>query len=90
MTAQYRSKVFKTGNSAAVRQPKDVAFALGTELTIERKGNVVTIRPSDDAEAALANNRALAEEILAIWADAPFREVEKRQQPIAPFRRGLI
>ena len=66
------------------------AFAFGTEVTIERRGDTVTIRPVVDAEAALANNRALVEEIRAIWADAPYREVEKRQAPIAPYRRGLI
>lgn len=90
MTTQYKSKVFKAGNSAAVRLPRDVAFALGTELTIERCGDTVTIRPVNDAEAALANNRALVEELRAIWADAPHREVEVRQAPIAPFRHGLI
>lgn len=39
------SKTFRSGNSQAVRLPKEVAFPDGTELTIERSGDVVTLRP---------------------------------------------
>lgn len=90
MTAQYKGKVFKAGNSATVRLPKNIAFALGTEVTIERTGDTITVKPAVNREIALANNRALAEEIRAIWADMPDRTVEKRQAPVAPYRPGLI
>lgn len=90
MTVQHKGKVFKAGNSAAVRLPKDVAFALGTDITIERQGDTVTIKPSVDKEAIRRGYQELAEELKAIWADYPNREVEKRQQPIAPYRRGLV
>lgn len=90
MTIQHKSKVFKAGNSAAVRLPKDVAFALGTDITIERQGDTVMIKPAEDQEAIRRGFQELANELEAIWADAPFREVETRQQPIAPYRRGLI
>ena len=44
MTA-YEGKVFKSGNSAAVRLPKDVAFALGTSVAIEREGECGPMLP---------------------------------------------
>jgi len=40
-----RTKTFKSGNSLAVRLPKDIAFPLGTEVEIIREGDVVTLRP---------------------------------------------
>ena len=90
MNAIATGKVFKSGNSAAVRLPKEIAFELGTPVTIERRGEEVIIRPKQDAEAIRRDLLELAEELRAIWADAPYREVEKRQQPIAPERPGLI
>ena len=39
------TKTFKSGNSEAVRLPKDLAFGIGTELVLEKSGEVVTIRP---------------------------------------------
>lgn len=39
------SRVFRSGNSEAVRMPKDVAFGRDMEVTIERNGDVVTITP---------------------------------------------
>lgn len=40
------SKVFRSGNSQAVRLPKEVAFPDNVEVTIERSGDVLTIRPT--------------------------------------------
>ena len=91
MTAQYKGKVFKAGNSAGVRLPKDIAFALGTEITIERRGDTITVKPAVDREAALANNRALVEEIRAIWdrhGGAP-PVPQEREADIFPDRPGL-
>ena len=39
------SRTFKSGNSDAVRLPKDISFGPGVEVEIERKGDVVTISP---------------------------------------------
>jgi antitoxin VapB len=41
-----RTKAFKTGNSIAVRLPKEVAFEEGAELVVERNGDVMTIYPA--------------------------------------------
>ena len=39
------TRVFKSGNSAAVRLPRELAVAVGTELEIERDGEVIHLRP---------------------------------------------
>jgi len=39
-------RTFRSGNSEAVRLPKDVAFGLDVELTIVRSGDVLTIYPA--------------------------------------------
>ena len=41
-----RRRTFKSGNSEAVRLPKDVAFGDGVELIIVRSGDVMTIYPA--------------------------------------------
>lgn len=42
----YRSKTFKTGNSQAIRLPKEIAFGDDVELIIVRSGDVVTLYPA--------------------------------------------
>jgi antitoxin VapB len=37
------SRTFKSGNSEAVRLPKDIAFAVNVELTLIKSGDVLTI-----------------------------------------------
>ena len=41
-----RTRTFRSGNSQAVRLPKGIAFEDGVELTVERKGDVVTLKPA--------------------------------------------
>jgi antitoxin VapB len=41
-----RSRTFRSGNSEAVRLPKDVAFGEDVELVIVRSGDVMTIYPA--------------------------------------------
>jgi antitoxin VapB len=41
-----RTKIFKSGNSLAVRLPKELAFAEGAEVEVRREGDVVTIKPA--------------------------------------------
>jgi antitoxin VapB len=40
------TKTFKSGNSEALRLPREVAYGLGVELTIVRSGDVMTIYPT--------------------------------------------
>lgn len=39
------TRTFRSGNSEAVRLPKEMAFGPDVELTLVRSGNVLTITP---------------------------------------------
>jgi antitoxin VapB len=39
------SKTFKSGNSEALRLPKEVALGINVEVTIRKDGDTLTIRP---------------------------------------------
>jgi antitoxin VapB len=41
-----RSRTFRSGNSEAIRLPREVAFGQGVELVIVRSGDVMTIYPA--------------------------------------------
>jgi len=41
-----RSRTFRSGNSEAIRLPRDVAFGQDVELVIVRSGDVMTIYPA--------------------------------------------
>ena len=41
-----KSRTFRSGNSEAVRLPKDVAFGRDVELIIVRSGDVLTLYPA--------------------------------------------
>jgi len=47
------SRTFRSGNSEAVRLPRDVAFGSDVELTIVRSGDVLTIYPAKPPVAEL-------------------------------------
>ena len=80
------SKTFKSGNSVAVRLPKEVAFAPDTKVVIERNGDVLTIRPAVDPAEEKRKLRALIEDLKAI---GPPGDVEKREPIEFPDRPGL-
>ena len=80
------SKTFKSGNSVAVRLPKEIGFAPDVKVTIERNGDVLTIRPAvDPAE----EKRKVLELVASLRALGPLEEIEKREPPMPPARRGL-
>jgi antitoxin VapB len=41
-----RSRTFRSGNSEALRLPKDVAYGEDVELVIVRSGDVLTVYPA--------------------------------------------
>ena len=41
-----KTRTFRSGNSEAIRLPKDVAFGEGVELVVVRSGDVVTLYPA--------------------------------------------
>jgi antitoxin VapB len=75
-----RTKTFRSGNSEAIRLPRDVAFGEGVELTIVRSGDVMTIYPA----------AATIPEMIARLAALPAPPaVERRDEDELPERAGL-
>lgn len=74
------SRTFRSGNSEAVRLPKEFAFGPGVEIEIDRKGDVVTLTPK----------RPSVKEMLAKLDALPKpKTIGKRDPFIAPIRKGL-
>jgi antitoxin VapB len=48
-----KTRTFRSGNSEAVRLPKDIAFGPNVELTMVRSGDVLTIYPTRPSIEAL-------------------------------------
>ncbi len=61
-------KVFKSGDGVAVRLPEALAFAADTRVTIERSGDVITIRLTGDPAAEKAKPLDLVEALRALPA----------------------
>lgn len=75
-----RSRTFRSGNSEAVRLPKDVAFGDGIELVVVRSGDVITMYPAGTTIPAMLDRlKALPRP----------REVEQRDEEPLPERKGL-
>ncbi|QYF87499.1 antitoxin [Brevundimonas sp. PAMC22021] len=74
------SRTFRSGNSDAVRLPKEISFGPGVEVEIERRGDVVTMvlkRPTV---------REMMDKLNALPKPS---SVGKRPPFIAPIRKGL-
>lgn len=74
------SRTFKSGNSEAVRLPKDVAFGEELDVTIVRSGDVLTIYPK---------RPSVADMIARLNALPGPGEIEVRDGDVAPDRAGL-
>ena len=74
------SRTFRSGNSDAVRLPKEISFGPGVEVEIERKGDVVTISP----------RRKSVKEMLAKLRSLPKpSKIGVREEVDIPERPGL-
>jgi antitoxin VapB len=47
------SRTFRSGNSEALRLPREVAFGTGVELTLVRSGDVLTVFPKRQSIAEM-------------------------------------
>lgn len=74
------SRTFKSGNSDAVRLPKDITFGPGVEVEIERTGDVVTMRPKRMTPRQLVDALDKLPKPATVGNRPPF---------IAPLRKGL-
>ena len=75
-----RSRTFRSGNSQAIRLPKDVAFGEDVELLIVRSGDVMTIYPA---------TKSIPEMIERLRTLPVPPEVEQRDEVEVPERLGL-
>jgi len=74
------SRTFRSGNSEAVRLPRNVAFGGEVEVTIVRSGDVLTIYPA----------RKPIGELVKQLAELPRpSEIEARDDEVLPERSGL-
>jgi len=77
------TKAFRSGNSIAVRLPREVAFDEGTELVVVRTGDVVTIYPAETKKKSMAE---LIDELDKLPRP---RSVEVRDTEEIPEPKGL-
>lgn len=83
MNAQTR--IFRTGNSDAVRLPRDLSFGAGTEVRIERDGDRLIVTP-------VARCKLTIEEMIARMREIgrPADGVQAREPFEYPDRPGLF
>lgn len=77
--ATVKSRVFRSGNSEAVRLPKDVAFGREVDVTIVRSGDVLTIYPT----------RPSIQEMLKKLDELPAPDEIQQRDDFWPERPGL-
>ena len=78
----YRTKIFRAGNSDALRLPKDVTLGTDVEVEIVKQGDVLTIRP-----APKMTPQQLVAELRKMGK--PPGPPMKREKIIFPKRKGL-
>ena len=79
MTKEYRAKVFKSGNSLALRLPKGLGVTEGTEMVVREVARGFNFQPADapkrkfdvDAIWGIAKDEGLE---LIKWEDRVFEE----------------
>lgn len=74
------SRTFRSGNSEAVRLPRDVAFGADIEVTIVRSGDVLTIFPKRPSAREMVDRLRLL--------PGPDR-IQPRDEDVVPERPGL-
>ena len=83
MTREYRAKVFKSGNSLALRLPKALGLEEGTEMIVREEHGEFRFEPVDKPKAKI--------DVSGFWGKAPWlkplprelREFDERPSTIA-------
>lgn len=79
--ATIKTRTFMSGNSEAVRLPKDIAFGEGVELIAVRSGDVLTLYP--------AKAQSLDEMFKALRELPGPGDIQERDEIEIPERRGM-
>lgn len=69
--AEYRAKVFKSGNSVALRLPKALGVKEGTEMLVREEHSKFTFEPVDAPKKKL--------DISGFWGKAPGLKLAPRE-----------
>jgi antitoxin VapB len=86
MNATVKTSAFKTGNSVAVRLPKEFGICAGDGIELVRKGRIVEIHPVVDLE----KEKAELSELVRILRELGPTENPVLREPIEwPDRPGL-
>ena len=75
-----KTRTFRSGNSEAIRLPKDVAFGKDLELVVVRSGDVLTVYPAATS---------IPEMIARLEALPVPPSIEERDDEELPERAGL-
>ena len=63
MSREYRAKVFRSGNSVALRLPKALGLTEGTEMRIREERGQFIIEPAGEADKKI--------DLTGIWGSVP-------------------
>jgi antitoxin VapB len=78
--AVVKTRTFRSGNSEAIRLPRDVAFGKSVELVVIRSGDVVTLYPAATS---------IPEMIARLKTLPRPPSIEERDEEELPEREGL-
>ena len=88
MNAPVQTRTFKSGNSVAVRLPKGFAIPADVQVELDRIGDTVTLRITQNTAEAQRLMRETWNKMEAIGA--PAGGVQKRDPFEFPDRAGLL
>ena len=71
MTKEYKAKIFKSGNSLALRLPKALGLEEGTEMVLREEHSKFTFEPIDAPKRKL--------DVDKFWGKAPWLELPSRE-----------
>lgn len=80
------TRTFKSGNGVAVRLTKESGFASGVAVTIEQRGDTLTIKPAIDP---VEEKRKPTQLMARLRRAGPITPVRKREPIEFPDRLGL-
>ncbi len=71
MTKEYRAKVFKSGNSLALRLPKALGLKEGTEMVVREDHGEFRFEPVEKPKAKI--------DVSGFWGKAPWLKLPPRE-----------
>ncbi len=80
----HETRTFKSGNSEAVRLPKELGFGIGTGLRIEREGNRIVLTPIADAAEEKRKLLEMLDELRALAKPPAVEDFERIEFPERP------